>query len=314
MSVKYHTVTPNEAGQRIDNFLMKQFRQVPKSVIYRIVRKGEVRVDKKRVKPEYKLSLGEEIRIPPVQLEERPPASEASEGLLEALDNAVILEDDHIIVLNKPAGLPVHSGSGVAIGLIEGFRQLRPNLPFVELVHRLDRDTSGLIVLAKSRAVLNTLHEKLRHGGMEKHYLALVAGQWQGGKQHITLDLKREANNRQKMQVVDPEEGKTSESIFRPHTLYQGASLMNVTILTGRMHQIRVQLAHLGYPILGDSRYGDFKLNRIYSEQGLKRLFLHAAKLEFTLGLSGQHYQLEAPLPEHLSSFLKTLVKLRRGS
>lgn len=314
MSVKYHTVTANEAGQRIDNFLMKQFRQVPKSVIYRIVRKGEVRVDKKRVKPEYKLSLGEEVRIPPVQVEERPPASEASEGLLEAIENAVMLEDDHVIVLNKPAGLPVHSGSGVAVGLIEAFRQLRPNLPFVELVHRLDRDTSGVILLAKSRTVLNALHNMLRDGGMEKHYVALVAGQWQGGKKHITLDLKREVNNRQKMQVVDPEEGKTSESIFRPHTLYQEASLMDVTILTGRMHQIRVQLAHLGYPILGDVRYGDFKLNRMYREQGLKRLFLHAAKLEFLLEFTGKRYQLEAPLPADLKDFLKTLPKVKRHS
>ena len=309
MSVEYHTVTPNEAGQRIDNFLLRHFKKVPKSVIYRIVRKGEVRVDKKRVKPDYKLRLGESIRIPPVRSEEEVRTPDAPESLLELLEQAVLLEDDHLIVINKPAGLAVHGGSGSPYGLIEAFRQLRPNLPFVELAHRLDKDTSGLIVLAKSRKVLNSLHKMMRDGGMEKRYRALVAGQWKGGRKHITLDLKREDGPRQKMQVVDDEEGKTSESIFRPQEFVADCTLMDVTILTGRMHQIRVQLAHLGYPIIGDERYGDFKLNRVYRDLGLKRMFLHAAYLDFMLDVNGQKYQLEAPLPSDLKQLLREMKK-----
>ncbi len=311
MSVEYHTVTANEAGQRIDNFLLKHFKKVPKSVIYRIVRKGEVRVDKKRVKPEHKLVLGEEIRIPPVRTEEQQAEAYAPvvpAALLGVLEKAILLEDEHLIVINKPSGLPVHGGSGVAFGLIEAFRALRPNLPFVELVHRIDRDTSGLILLAKSRPALNALHDMLREGGMDKRYQALVAGQWKGGTRHITLDLKREEGLRQKIQVVeDDDDGKASESIFRPLTSFAKCTLMEATILTGRMHQIRVQLAHLGYPILGDDRYGDFKLNRAYRDVGLKRLFLHAASLEFVFTLSGHKYQLQAPLPMELQHVLRGL-------
>lgn len=312
MAVHYHTVSEHENGQRIDNFLLKYFKQIPKSVIYRIVRKGEVRVDKKRVKPDYKLILGEQIRIPPVKTNievSKKQAVIASEQLLQTLDEAILLEDDAIIVLNKPAGLPVHGGSGVALGLIEAFRQLRPNLPFVELAHRLDRDTSGLILLAKSRPVLNALHALLRDGGMDKHYLALVAGQWQGGKQQVSVDLQRMPDKRNKVQVVEDDAGKTAESIFTPQKIYADSSLLNVNILTGRMHQIRVQLAHLSYPVLGDDRYGDFSLNRAWRERGLKRLFLHAARLEFMLDMNGHKYRLEAPLPPELNQVLKTARK-----
>ncbi|PID50668.1 MAG: 23S rRNA pseudouridine(955/2504/2580) synthase [Proteobacteria bacterium] len=313
MAVHYYTVTEYEAGQRIDNFLLKYFKKVPKSVIYRIVRKGEVRVDRKRVKPDYKLRLGESIRIPPVKLDtESSPAvvaKEASAALLQLLEKSVLLEDDYLIVLNKPAGLPVHGGSGVAIGLIEAFRQLRPHLPFVELVHRLDRDTSGLILLAKSRQVLNALHALLREGGMDKYYLALVAGRWQGGVREVTLDLQREPGSRRKVQVVNEHEGKSSSSIFAPQKRYADSSLLEVNILTGRMHQIRVQLAHLGYPVLGDDRYGDFKLNRAFRERGLKRLFLHAVRLEFMLDMNGHKYRLQAPLPRELEAVLRDLGK-----
>lgn len=306
MPVSYHIVTEHEAGQRVDNFLMKHFRKVPKSVIYRILRKGEVRIDKKRVKPDRKLAVGEEVRIPPVKVDEGSQAvPEVSQSLLGSIERAVLLEDDYLIVINKPAGLPVHGGSGFRVGLIEGFRQLRPNIPYVELVHRLDRDTSGLILLAKSRKVLNALHDLLRDGGMEKHYLTLVAGQWQGGAQHVVTDLLR-GSGRQKVQVVD-DEGKTAESIFTPQRIMRQSSLMGVTILTGRMQQIRVQLAHMGYPVLGDDRYGDFALNREFKQVGLKRLFLHAARLEFMLDLNGHKYRLEAPLPADLRKVLKEL-------
>ncbi len=304
MAVSYHIVTEHEAGQRIDNFLLKFFKKVPKSVIYRILRKGEVRIDKKRVKPDRKLVVGETIRIPPVRVEERPEQQETPRALLDKIEASILLEDDHLIVLNKPAGLPVHGGSGVKYGLIESFRQLRPNLPFVELVHRLDRDTSGLILLAKSRKVLHTLHELLRDGGMDKHYRTLVGGKWKGGSQRIITDLTRSGGSRQKIQVSEGEDGKTSESIFSPIWTTQGCSLLDVQILTGRMHQIRVQLAHLGYPIIGDDRYGDFALNREYKRLGLKRLFLHAATLEFMLESSGQRYRLEAPLPDDLQNMV----------
>ncbi|CAA6823039.1 MAG: Ribosomal large subunit pseudouridine synthase C (EC [uncultured Thiotrichaceae bacterium] len=309
MAVSYHIVTEHEAGQRIDNFLLKFFKKVPKSVIYRIVRKGEVRVDKKRVKPDRKLAVGEEIRIPPVRVEERPDKPEVPQTLLDKIEASVLLEDDHLIVLNKPTGLPVHGGSGVKYGLIESFRQLRPNLPFVELVHRLDRDTSGLILLAKSRKVLNALHELLRGEGMDKHYRALVGGKWQGGSQRIITDLTRSSSSRQKIQVSDDEDGKTAESVFSPVLVTPGCSLLDVQILTGRMHQIRVQLAHLGYPIIGDDRYGDFTLNREYKRLGLKRLFLHAATLEFMLEVNGQKYRLEAPLPDDLHAMINKVKK-----
>lgn len=304
MAVSYHIVTEHEAGQRIDNFLLKFFKKVPKSVIYRILRKGEVRVDKKRVKPDRKLVVGEEIRIPPVRVEEKPQQLLTPQTLMDEIAASILLEDDHLIVLNKPSGLAVHGGSGVKHGLIESFRQLRPNLPFVELVHRLDRDTSGLILLAKSRNVLNALHELLRSGGMTKHYRALVGGKWQGGTQHLVTDLQRSAGSRQKIEVTEEDEGKTAESIFSPLLILPNCSLLDVQILTGRMHQIRVQLAHLGYPIIGDDRYGDFTLNRDYKKLGLKRLFLHAATLEFMLATNGQKYSLAAPLPTELNDLI----------
>ncbi len=313
MAVSFYTVTEHEAGQRIDNFLIRHFKKVPKSVIYRIVRKGEVRVDKKRVKPDRKLVIGEEIRIPPVQISaETRVQPMAPATLLETIEHSILLEDDYLIVLNKPAGLAVHGGSGVKHGLIEAFRQLRPQLPFIELVHRLDRDTSGLLLLAKSRVVLNALHELLRAGGMKKHYQALVAGQWRDGRQHVIMELERGSGGagRQKVQVV-AHQAKTAESIFIPETVFADCTLLDVQILTGRMHQIRVQLAQMAHPVLGDDRYGDFTVNRIYKKLGLKRLFLHAAHLDFMLTLNGQRYRLQAPLPEALGRVLQQ-VKQRK--
>jgi 23S rRNA pseudouridine955/2504/2580 synthase len=312
MAVQYHTVSEHEAGQRIDNFLLRFFKNVPKSVIYRIIRKGEVRVDKGRVKPEHKLALGEVVRIPPVKQDEVPEDTKvlASHSLLQQIDKAVIFEDEQIIAINKPSGIPVHSGSGHDIGLIEAFRQLRPNLPFVELVHRIDRDTSGVVALAKSREALTQLHALMREGEVDKRYQALVAGQWKDGVQHITTNLKREQNAARghKMRVLDEEdEGQEAESIFTPKRVMTNATLMDVKILTGRMHQIRVQLAHLEHPILGDDRYGDFALNREMKAIGLKRMFLHANHMEFILRMTGRRYRLEAPLPAELHLVLRNL-------
>lgn len=315
MAVQYHTVSEHEAGQRIDNFLLRYFKNVPKSVIYRIIRKGEVRVDKGRIKPEHKLALGEVVRIPPVKQDEVPEDTKslASHSLLQQIERAVIFEDEQIIGINKPAGIPVHSGSGHDVGLIEGFRQLRPNLPYVELVHRIDRDTSGVVALAKSREALTQLHALMREGEVDKRYQALVAGQWKDGVQHITTNLMREQNAAKghKMRVMDnDDEGQEAESIFTPKRIMTDATLMDVKILTGRMHQIRVQLAHLDHPILGDDRYGDFALNREMKAVGLKRMFLHANHMEFVLRLTGRRYRLEAPLPAELHQVLRELQKL----
>lgn len=305
--VRYHEVTDAEAGQRIDNFLLKTLKPAPKSLIYRILRKGEVRVDKKRAKPDYKLKIGESVRIPPVKLPEPNEQVIVPQHVLDSIEQAVLKEDDNIIAINKPSGLPVHGGSGSPYGLIEAFRQLRPHIPFVELVHRLDKETSGVILLAKNRKTLNELHALLRReeGVIEKHYLALVVGCWQGGKKRVSLDLQRESNQRQKVQVQ--EGGKYSESIFKPIRVYKNASLMQVQILTGRMHQIRTQLAHLGYPIIGDNRYGDFQQNRQFKQFGIKRLFLHAESVQFRLEFSSQNYTLQADLPSELKQALKQL-------
>lgn len=309
MAVEYYTVSENEAGQRIDNFLIRHLKQLPKSAVYRILRKGEVRVDKKRVKPEKKLVLGEVIRIPPIKQEaelnspDKPAV--ASDALLETLDKALLREDEQLIFLNKPAGLPVHGGSGYKLGLIEAFRQLRPNLPYVELAHRIDRDTSGVVILAKSRQALTELHTLFREGGIDKRYLALVAGKWTHGRQHVSMNLGKEEGRRQKVQVV--EDGKESETIFAPVKNLRGASLIEAQILTGRMHQIRVQLQHLGHPILGDDRYGDFALNRQFREQGLHRLFLHSASVNFVLHLTGRRYVVDSPLPEDLQTVVANL-------
>jgi 23S rRNA pseudouridine955/2504/2580 synthase len=276
--------------------------------VYRILRKGEVRVNKKRVKPEKKLELGEVIRIPPVKQEEdlRPvdqPAV-ASAALLDVLEKAMLFEDEQLIFINKPSGLPVHGGSGYKIGLIEAFRQLRENLPYVELAHRIDRDTSGVVILAKSRQALTELHGLFRDGKIDKRYKALVAGRWKHGRQHVTMDLSKEEGTRQKVQVVEEGEGKVSETIFSSLKNLNGASLLEAQILTGRMHQIRVQLQNLGHPILGDDRYGDFALNRKFREMGLKRLFLHSASVEFTLRATGRRYMIEAPLSDELKDVL----------
>lgn len=309
MAVEYHTVTEQEAGQRVDNFLLRHFRHIPKSVVYRIVRKGEVRVDKKRVQPDKRLEAGETVRIPPVRQEEAGEGQgrcvPAPDSLLETVGQAVMREDEQLIFVNKPAGLPVHSGSGHALGLIEVFRQLRPNLPYVELAHRIDRDTSGVVLLAKSRAALAELHSLFRDGGIDKRYLALVAGRWTLGNKQVKVALAREAGRQQKVQVAD--EGKDSLTYFSPLTTWQSASLLEARILTGRMHQIRVQLQHLGYPVLGDDRYGDFSLNRQFRERGLKRLFLHSASVNFVLDLTGRRYTVAAPLPPELQSVLDGL-------
>lgn len=318
-SARFVTVDEGSAGQRIDNFLMRELKDVPRSYIYRILRKGEVRVNKKRIKQVYKLKMEDIVRIPPVFLPDEKEKKSAPATLLKSLESSVILEDDDLIFINKPSGLAVHGGSGVRHGLIETFRQLRPNLAFVELVHRLDKETSGIVMLAKNRPTLLALHEMMKQGGSEgridKYYQTLVKGEWRGGKLHIKNTLQRKQGRQQKVKVVSSAEdkGKKAESIFSPVQVFERYSLLKVQLLTGRMHQIRAQLTELDHPILGDSQYGDFSLNRELKKQlGLKRLFLHAYHLKFKLKTSDKLYDIEVPLPNDLLAVMKTVTTLRR--
>ena len=307
--VRFITITAASAGQRIDNFLMKEYKFLPKTAIYKLLRKGEIRVNKKRIKPLKKLEIGDELRIAP--LRDAPQASEpeqASHRQLNLLQQSILLEDDDLLVVNKPAGVSVHGGTDNTHGVIEILRQLRPELEFLELAHRIDKDTSGLLLLAKNRVSLLDLHESFKTGDLNKHYQALVLGKWQGGERKVENYLERSKGGMQNMRVSEDEEGKRAESIFTPMSSFAENSLLSVRLMTGRMHQIRTQLADLELPIAGDSKYGDFARNREFKRQtGLKRLFLHAYKLDFKLNHSGKVYNLEVPLAEDLQIVLDKL-------
>ncbi len=280
-------------------------------MIYRLLRTGQVRVNKGRKKPHYKLNTGDIVRVPPVSLVEREP-SQASNSDKKRLSNSILYEDKSIIVINKPAGMAVHGGSGINYGVIEAFRQLRPEGHFLELVHRLDRETSGCLVLAKKRSALVAMHEMLRreHGkSMDKTYLALLRGVWQGKKMKINAPL--EVNSRQSGErfVTVSSKGKSATSIFVPERNYPaaGAALVSIKLLTGRTHQARVHALSIDQPIAGDERYGDRAFNRRMKLDGLKRLFLHASRLRFKHPIDGKQMDIEAPLPEVLASLLDKL-------
>ncbi len=310
-SVRFILIDENSDGQRIDNFLMRELKDVPRSYVYRILRKGEVRVNKKRIKPPYKLKNGDSVRIPPVFLTEKDHKATIPESLLKQVESAIINEDNNLIFINKPSGIAVHGGSGIKFGVIEIFRQLRPELSFVELVHRLDKETSGILMLAKNRQSLLELHQMMKQGGFTKYYQTLVKGKWQGGTRTIKNKLQRQQGRTKKVQVLsdDALDGKESISIFSPVSYYKQYTLLKVELITGRMHQIRTQLADLDHPVLGDSQYGDFALNRkIRKDLGLKRLFLHAYHLKFKLKHSGKDYNCEIPLS---SDLINTLDKLK---
>jgi len=293
-------------GQRIDNFLLKFLKGVPKSRIYRILRKGEVRVNRGRIKPEYRLKMGDRVRIPPIRVSEEKPPVVPGERILRLLEQSIIYEDKGLLILNKPSGLAVHGGSGVSFGVIEGLRALRPDARFLELAHRLDRDTSGCLVIAKKRSTLRAFHELLREGGMDKHYLALVMGCWLGGKRGIDAPLRKNTLKSGERLVRVSKDGKASLSIFSPVSIYKDCSLMRVKLVTGRTHQVRVHAQYSGHPIAGDDKYGDAAFNRRMAEQGLKRLFLHASELRFTLPDSVTIH-VEAPLDPELDELLKKL-------
>ena len=300
-------VAPELAGQRIDNFLRTQLKGVPKTLIYRILRKGEVRVNKGRIKPEYKLQAGDVVRVPPLRLAERDEPAPLAQGLLERLEASIVYEDKALLVINKPTGIAVHGGSGLSYGVIEAFRQLRPDCRDLELVHRLDRDTSGLLMIAKKRSMLRHLHEALRGDGVDKRYLALVRGNWPTSKKKVSAPLlKNNLRSGERMVEVN-DEGKDALTEFRVVRRFgEFATLVEASPITGRTHQIRVHARHAGHAIAGDAKYGDEEFTREIRELGGKRLFLHAHALTVTLP-DGATLTLEAPVDQMWAQTLERL-------
>ncbi len=313
--VRKERIDADSAGQRVDNYLRRMLPGVPKGRLYRLLRRGEVRVNGGRIKADYKLEEGDEVRIPPVRLrpEGPAPAGNRGEGLLENL----VYEDKRLLVVNKPGGIAVHGGSGISHGVVELLRHARPDLRELGLVHRLDKETSGCLVLAKRRSALRELHARFRDGVVEKNYLALANGDWQFGEQRIEAPLKVRNRRGGERHVVVSEDGKPAATRVRLSRTYGVASLLQCSPETGRTHQIRVHLEHAGHPILGDERYGDEAANAAAKQAGLKRLFLHAQSIAFP-DESGNELHFTAPLADDLERFLETGIPLlqakkRRG-
>lgn len=319
-SASWLEVDEASAGQRIDNFLLRLCKGVPKSHVYRILRSGEVRVNKKRVGPEWRLQPGDRVRLPPIRLaqqaQEANPATMIAARAIPSREFVISYEDAALLVIDKPAGLAVHGGSGLSFGVIEQLRRMRPEAKFLELAHRLDRETSGLLIIAKKRSALSRLHDDFRFGRIRKRYLALVKGRWLKAVEDIRLPLYKFLTAEGERRVRVPREnetGKDAHSIARLVARWQNYSLLEVELRTGRTHQIRVHLAHLGFPLLGDDKYGDFELNKRLQKQGLKRMFLHASRLRFKHPLPAaeenavEELQLMAELPVELQAFLQQL-------
>ena len=308
------SVGEESAGQRIDNYLTRILKGVPKSHVYRILRSGEVRLNGKRVGPEARLAIGDTVRVPPIRTAE--VARKGSASLARQIP--IVYEDDDVIVVDKPAGLAVHGGSGVAHGLIESLRAGRPQARFLELAHRLDRDTSGLLIVAKRRPALTELHRQLRDGEVDKRYLVLVKGCWRDEKRTVRLALHKFATREGERRVrVDDDLGRDAATTFRRIQVWRDhdppLTLLEAELLTGRTHQIRVHLAHLGFPLAGDDKYGDFAWNRDLAKAGLKRMFLHAARLAFAHPASGTRMELESALPPDLARHIASLSRTEIG-
>jgi 23S rRNA pseudouridine955/2504/2580 synthase len=303
-------VGPEYAGQRLDNFLIRLAKGVPKSHVYRIVRSGEVRVNRGRVTADYRVQPGDDVRVPPLRTAR--PAGPARPAPVPALAPPILYEDDHLIVVDKPAGVAAHGGSGIAHGLIERVRATRPRQAFLELAHRLDRETSGILMLAKSRRALQSLHAQLREGQVDKRYLLLVSGDWVNDRQHVRLALTKFVNRAGERRVAVDEEGSASHTIFTLKRRYAGFALLEAELKTGRTHQLRVHAAHLGFPIVGDDKYGDFELNRRMArgEFGARfaRMFLHAASTRLTHPVTGEPLALVSALPEECDAILSALA------
>ena len=316
-SVSLITVAEHEAGQRLDNYLIKILKGVPKSHIHRIIRAGEVRLNKKRCKPDSRIQTGDLLRIPPVRTAEKQRSSENRAQAVPAREFTIIYEDDALLVIDKPAGTAVHGGSGVSFGVIEQIRRARPEARYLELVHRLDKDTSGLLMIAKKRSALVKLHEAIRNDHPKKIYLALGVGKLPNDSFHVKLPLFKYTGAQGEKMVRVSEDGQSAHTIFRvlnrfsDDLLHQvGLShltLVQATLKTGRTHQIRVHLQSQQCPIAGDERYGDYQANKRLQKLGLKRMFLHAAELHLDHPLTGEKLILEAPLPQDLAQFVLML-------
>ncbi|OEF86934.1 23S rRNA pseudouridine(955/2504/2580) synthase RluC [Vibrio breoganii] len=304
--VQFVDIDSDMAGQRIDNFLRNQLKAIPKSMVYRIVRKGEVRVNKKRVKAEYKLQAGDIVRIPPVTLTatEEAPALSTKLNKVSELEHCILYEDEHVLILNKPSGTAVHGGSGLKFGAIEALRALRPEARFLELVHRIDRDTSGILLVAKKRSALRHLQAQFREKTVQKYYFALVMGEWKSSIRKVTAPLlKNEVNS---IVRVNPN-GKASETRFKIIEKLNNATLLQASPITGRTHQIRVHTQYVGHPIAWDDRYGDRRFDAFTGKVGLDRLFLHAANIKFIHPGTEKEMDISAPMENKLQRAIEGL-------
>ncbi len=308
-TVQWLDISAQQAGQRIDNFLLRFLKGVPKSRIYRLLRKGEVRVNKGRIRPEYRLKCGDQVRVPPVRVSVPSRISPSAQAVQKLLD-AVLYEDERLLVLNKPAGMAVHGGSQLSHGVIETLRVARPRAPYLELVHRLDRDTSGCLMIAKRRSELRLLHELLRTGRVEKRYLLLVQGDWRGGPHQVKAALQKNLLQSGERMVRVDEGGKMALTHFRFLEWYGSASLMEADLKTGRTHQIRVHAAHAGHPLAGDEKYGAATFNSRIRSLGLKRLFLHAHTIAFEDSERHRSIHVSAPLSADLRRLIQQLEEL----
>ena len=311
--VRLVTVAADEAGQRIDNFLARHLKGVPPSHVYRILRRGEVRVNSGRIRAQYKVKRGDKIRIPPVRLPAETVTPSPAKKLL-AIESHILYEDAQFMVIDKPAGVAVHGGSGISHGVIEALRAARPDARFLELAHRLDRDTSGCLLVAKRRSALRALHEQLRAGAIVKRYLALVRGPWQGGSSRTVKAalMKNQLRGGERIVRVD-DTGKEALTRFHPLSTYGAAVLVDVELKTGRTHQIRVHAAHIGHPLAGDAKYGDAEFNRLMKQSGLRRLFLHAYRLEFADPVGTRTVCITSPLGSDLQQVLEVIDPGKRG-
>lgn len=308
LKVSFVTINEDQDGQRIDNFLLTHLKGVPKSAIYKILRKGEVRVNKKRVKPVYRLQQGDLLRIPPVKVADKEEFIPKNLDKVAGLEDAIIFEDKYLIVMNKPSGMAVHGGSGLSYGLIEALRALRPQEKSLELVHRLDRDTSGCLLISKRRSVLKGLHEQLREKTMEKNYWALVAGEWSSKDKNVTEPLRKNTlKSGERIVRVEFDEGKPSHTRFKVLQRFEDCTLVQASPVTGRTHQIRVHTQCKGHPIACDDKYGDQVFDGKMRQLGLGRLFLHAHDLCFIHPKTETTMRIEAPLDNALKNCLKTL-------
>lgn len=305
--VRHVDVAGDDAGQRLDNFLLRHLKNVPRSRVYRLLRKGEVRVNGKRARPDYRVTAGDRVRLPPVRLEAEPRPARVPERLIQTVRAAIVHEDADLLVVNKPAGLAVHGGSGLDFGVIEALRASRPDEP-LELAHRLDRETSGCLLVARRRSSLRELHRLMREGLVEKHYLALLAGQWQLGRKRIDVPLATRQLQGGERVVKARADGKASATRFEPVQFYgKRATLMNVALETGRTHQIRVHAAYAGHPVAGDDKYGEREFNQAMRKIGLDRMFLHAQTVSFAWGGSAREFAVSVPLDDKLKAVLDRL-------